>query len=293
MNYKEFETTIKELLETKFEAEVNITPIETWKNNNTLYRGLSFQVPHSNVAAAIYLEDAYQAYQNGIPLSDICNNLYHAYKRPPLQSTDIDLLLDLKNVKDQIVYKLINYEQNEELLQEIPHIPYLDLAIVFYLLLDINDDGFASMPINKGNLAAWGIDVGTLYSYAKENTPKKLPATIQSMSDVVSELDEEPIAPVIDLGMLILSNTYKNLGAGCILYDNILKQLGCRFGESLYVIPSSTHECIILPKSKVAIEAELTEMICAINKAMVDPDEVLADHPYYYDLQKETLELAA
>ncbi|MDD3279535.1 MAG: DUF5688 family protein [Lachnospiraceae bacterium] len=292
MNYKDFETTIKEFLETKFETKINITPVETRKNNNTLCRGLSFQVPCSNTATSIYLEDAYRDYKNGISIPDICKNLYPVYKIPSLQNANIDPLFNLENVKNQIVYKIINYEQNKDLLKRIPHIPFLDLAIVFYLLLEINNKSVASMPIKNRHLAIWGIDLDTLYSCAKENTPKLLPASIQPISDVIGKIDEELATQNIDLGMLILSNTYNNLGAGCILYDNILKQLSCQFGESLYVIPSSTHECIILPKSKVENGAYLKYMICSINEKVVDPDEVLADHPYYYDLQKETLELA-
>ena len=292
MNYKDFENAIKEFLETKFETKIKITPVETRKNNNTLCRGLSFQVPCSNTAASIYLEDAYRDYKNGVSILDICKSLYPVYKIPPLQNTNIDTLFNLENAKNQIVYKIINYEQNKELLKKIPHIPYLDLAIVFYLLLEVDNKSIASMPIENGHLAIWGIDLNTLYTYAKENTPKLLPASIQPISDVVSEIDEELAVQNIGLGMLILSNTYTNLGAGCILYDNILKQLGCQFGESLYVIPSSTHECIILPKSNVENEAYLKSMICSINEEVIDPAEVLADHPYYYDLQKETLELA-
>ncbi|MDO4274127.1 MAG: DUF5688 family protein [Eubacteriales bacterium] len=293
MNYEEFEDTIKKLFESAVEKNVNVTSVKTRKNNNTLYRGLAFQMAGSNLASSLYLEDSYRDYESGVSIADIFENLYHTYKDLPLQSCSPKLLYDLENRKEQIVYKLINYEKNKDLLKEIPHIQCLDLAIVFYLLLHINDNGITSMLIDKRYLSVWGINTDTLYSYAKKNTPKLLPAYIQSMSDVVSEIDEELVVPDVDYGMLMLSNTYKNLGAGCILYDNILKQLGRRFGESLYVIPSSIHECIILPKSKVESETELTEMICEINKAILEPDEVLADHPYYYDLQKDTLNISA
>lgn len=63
--------------------------------------------------------------------------------------------------------------------------------------------------------------------------------------------------------------------------------------ENFYILPSSTHECIILPQSKAPSNLELKEMICDINHALVDPDEVLSDHPYYYELQKVKLMIAA
>lgn len=293
MNYEEFETTIKKLFEAAVGSDIQISSSIRRKNNNTLHRGLAFKAPGENFAPVIYLETAYQAYQNGISISDIYEKLYHKYKSLPLPDNNINALFDFENVKDKIVYKLVNYEQNEALLKEIPYVPYLDLAITFYLLLDINQNGVASMMIYNETLAMWGIDSETLFSYAKENTPKLLPVSIQSMTSVMNEINPELVPVDFDAGMLILSNTYSYLGAGCILYDNILKKLGDCLRENFYILPSSTHECIILPQSKALSNLELKEMICDINHALVDPDEVLSDHLYYYELQKERLMIAA
>lgn len=293
MYYEEFEITIKKLFEAVVGSDVQISSSIRWKNNNTLHRGLAFKVSGKNFAPVIYLEAAYEAYTNGISISDIYEKLYHTYKSLPLPENNINALLDFENVKDKIVYKLVNYEQNEALLKDIPYVPYLDLAIVFYLLLDINQNSVASMMIYNEALAMWGIDLETLYSYAKENTPKLLPVSIQSMTSVMNEIDPELVPEDFDAGMLILSNTYSNLGAGCILYDNILKKLGDCLHENFYILPSSTHECIIHPQSKAPGNLELKEMICDINHTLVDQDEVLSDHPYYYELQKEKLMIAA
>lgn len=293
MNYETFETTMKELFEDVIGADINIASVRTRKNNNTLYRGITLKAPGKNIAPTLYLEDAYQAYRSGIPISDIFKKLYHIYESRPLPRTDINEFLDFENVKEKIVYKLVNYEQNTDLLNEIPYISYLDLAIVFYLLLDVSDNSISSMMIYNDHLSIWGVDTATLYSYAKENTPKLLPASIQSMTDVVGKIDAELIPDDFDIEMFILTNTYYNLGAGCILYDNILRTLGSCLHENFYILPSSTHECIIIPQSKAGSNMEMREMIREVNQAVLDPRDVLSDHPYYYDLLKETIEIAA
>ena len=292
MNYKEFETIIKELFETK-EPNVSITPVITRKNNNILYRGLAFRIPGINVAPAVYLDDAYHEYQNGGSISVIYEKLYHTYKSLPLKNTEADLLVDFEKVKDKIVYKLINFEQNKNLLEEIPYVPSLDLAIVFYLLLDITDDCTASILIRNEHLSIWGVDTDMVYSCAQKNTPELLPVSIQSMEDVISAIDTALVTDNINIEMLVLTNTYNQSGAGCILYNGVLKQLGCLLHENFYILPSSTHECLILPKSQAGSGAELKELISEINQTFVDPSEVLSDHPYYYNRQKETLEIAA
>lgn len=293
MNYEKFETTIKKLFEAAVGSDIQISSSIRRKNNNTLHRGLAFKVPGENFAPVIYLETAYQAYQNGISISDIYEKLYHKYKSLPLPENNINALLDFENVKDKIVYKLVNYEQNEVLLKEIPYVPYLDLAITFYLLLDINQNGAASMMIYNETLAIWGIDSETLFSYAKENTPKLLPVSIQSMTSVMCEIDPGLVPDFFDVGMLILSNIYNNLGAGCILYNNVLKDLGDRLHGNFFLLPSSTHEWIIIPQRYVLSSLELKAMIREVNQELLDLHEILSDHPYYYDLQKGRLMIAA
>ena len=54
-------------------------------------------------------------------------------------SFPIDKYTIFDNVSDRICYKLINYEANKSLLESMPYIPYLDLAIVFYLHIEEDD----------------------------------------------------------------------------------------------------------------------------------------------------------
>ena len=42
---------------------------------------------------------------------------------------------DFEKVKDRIAYKLINAEDNAVLLSGVPHFRYLDLAVVFYIIV--------------------------------------------------------------------------------------------------------------------------------------------------------------
>ena len=54
-------------------------------------------------------------------------------------------------VRDNIVFKVINRDKYQELLKKIPHVDYLDLAIVFYYYLEENknDKGDCLMQINN------------------------------------------------------------------------------------------------------------------------------------------------
>ena len=65
--------------------------------------------------------------------------------------------MNFLRVKNQIVYRLINREKNKKLLSEVPYMPWKDLAIVFYLLLEMDEHQMqqAAMLIKKEQLEWW------------------------------------------------------------------------------------------------------------------------------------------
>ena len=56
--------------------------------------------------------------------------------------TDVNVqdISDLEKMKEVIYYKVVNYEMNKTLLSKIPHFKFLDLAIVFYILMSKDDE---------------------------------------------------------------------------------------------------------------------------------------------------------
>ena len=120
------------------------------------------------------------------------------------------------------MFKLINYEQNKNLLQKIPHIKILDLAIIFNCLVDADETGNATILIYNQHLSLWNITKDDLYHLAMKNTPALLTYELRDMSDVLIELmagvpcnsmkeEFEYMVP-----MYVLSNKSKLNGSGCI-----------------------------------------------------------------------------
>ena len=63
-------------------------------------------------------------------------------------------------------------------------------------------------------------------------------------------------------------------------------------GKEYYVLPSSIHETIIVPKNASMNATELKNMVMEINGKEVSPDEVLTDSVYEYDARSKTLTIA-
>ena len=50
--------------------------------------------------------------------------------------------------------------------------------------------------------------------------------------------------------MYVLTNSSKIQGAACMFYPHVLEMIGEILKEDFYILPSSIHEVIILPKSR-------------------------------------------
>ena len=82
------------------------------------------------------------------------------------------------------MFKLINTAQNRAFLRTVPHIDFLDLSIVFYVLLEITDEGTASMAVTLEHAEQWGVSAEQLWEDAGENVKRLLPAEFFTMNYV-------------------------------------------------------------------------------------------------------------
>ena len=87
-------------------------------------------------------------------------------------------------MKDEsvVVYQLLNYEKNEKLLQRVPYISYLDLAIVF---ARVEDGGTHRRLITNEEIKAFRIEVNELEEKAAENTPRICPVYFHPLEEVI------------------------------------------------------------------------------------------------------------
>lgn len=301
MNYEEFITEVTIELNKRIAPEIKLIPRETLKNNGIIWKGISFENrSRSGAMPTIYLEFFYENYKKGYNINQICDKIMEFYNALP-DCPICESVFSFDKIKKQIVFKLINYETNTELLKNLPHIPYLDFAIVFYVALEPTSSGISTINITYNHLALWNITLYELYSLAKENTPKILPACLEPMDSFVAELNAtlEPDDKLDDSDLLvnpsemfIITNSFMNFGACCILYDGLLKEVGDKLQNNYFILPSSINEVIVCPEIHYHDTEWLQNMIREVNATELLPHEILSDHPYYYDRSTEALVLA-
>ena len=225
-------------------------------------------------------------------IDDIADSILHVYHEIRFEhSWQVHTISNFENMKEKIVYKIIHAPQNEVLLQTLPSIAYLDFAIVFYILFEIDEKGTATIPVTEDLLQVWETTLDEIHELAKLNTPKLLPAVFKPMRIVIDELMGNSCNNLIqsDDIMFVLTNSLRSFGAICILYEDVLFHIGNLLRENYYILPSSIHEVIIIPESQAPCKETLNEMITEINETQVEIEDVLSDHVYYYNREKKEL----
>lgn len=289
MNYQEFITIVNDKTNQLLFPNTSAQVHTTLKNNGTERIGLTICQEGTNISPTIYLEEYYQHFQNGRDIDEICEHIVTLYHEVKFEHDwDVNQIKDFSSIKSKIAFKLIHFEKNSHMLNTTPHIPYLDLAIVFFLLLETNEHGAATILINYDLLSCWDISLEELHKYALENTPTLLQADFKPMLSVIQELmEKENLSEEVqtDNCMYVLSNQYRHFGAACMLYDRVLEDIGNLINEDFYILPSSIHEVIILPASTTITLEDLNEMVAEVNETQVSEEEILSDHAYFFRRQ--------
>ena len=270
------------------------------KNNGVVLTGLVIVQDGSIISPTIYLDNYYEAYASGTStLTDIVSNVVNTYNRNKVsQYVDVKYLLDYENVKQKIVYKLVNTAKNKELLESVPHRDFLDLSIVFQCLVSLEEIGEeALILINNTHSGMWNVSVEELYQAAMENTHQLCPYEIKDITDVLCDImvEETPegfscndfMAQFPEsIPLYVLSNKSRVNGAACMLYPNLIQDFADIAGSSLYIIPSSIHELLLLPSGYAERSDEIRDMIKMVNDTQVSDEEILSYSLYFYDRQE-------
>ncbi len=297
MNYESFKDLILNRLSEDIPEPKKITVESVYRNNMDFTDGLVILENGVNVAPTLYLGSYYEYYEKGCSFQSIYEMILERYEaNKTTENVDVSFFTDFGKISSRIVLKLIHSEKNHILLQDVPHIPFLDLAIVFCCCIPMDPEiGNATILIRNSHLQLWGQTAETLAGIAAENSERILPPKLRSMNSLIGEmlpqqhlptvvLPEDPLYP-----MYVLTNTQNLFGASCILYKNLIHSYADQFCADLYILPSSIHEVILIPASDDSKLEEFSEMVREVNETQVASEEVLSDHAYYYSLSQDRI----
>ena len=297
MKYEEFLAKVKECISRKRGEEVRIYISEIIQNNGIHMDSICLLSAGENVSPAFGLESFYQMVCQGSSVEEVSDEIircYEYYRRE--EELDTGFFTEYNRSGDRIVCRLIHFQKNQELLSRIPHIQCMDLAIVYYYLMDQELLSGGTILIHNVHLKKWGVSTVELHDRALRNTMRLLPFEFTSMKEMICQLAGLHISADTDddmCPMYVLTNKMKSYGAVYMIYGEVLEQIYEKLGEDYYVLPGSVHECILLPVSVDMDERQLQRMVHEINETQVEPEEILSDSVYRYYHSGKCLCIAA
>ncbi|MDE6211907.1 MAG: hypothetical protein K2M70_00325 [Lachnospiraceae bacterium] len=295
MDFETFTEKMKELLAKRVGDSWEIRVHKALKNNGIKRTGILLQKKGERYGSILYLEEAYEKYTDGMDLEEAVDVLLdapfgHDFEVEFDKKFQAESFKDYSRVKEHLRLRLINYEKNIELLKDVPHVRWNDLAVIFcYEIEALKKDGSYIM-IRNAHLAAWEETVDILYEDALKNMKDKAADDMLSLSEMFKEMAVPSIEKTPP--MYVLTNTSRKFGAAVMLYSGKMKELADSFGSDLVIMPSSLHEVLLLADDEEK-HTSWREMVREVNRLMVEPEEVLSDNIYRYSREKDTVELLA
>lgn len=282
--------------------EYNARVLKVLKNNSLELDSLVLLRKGKNFSPNIYLQTYYEAYKQGVKITELVQRLCNIYQNCNVPIVDDTFSYSFDQMKSFIIYRLVSYERNQKLLEKVPHIRYLDLAITYHCLVREDEEGIGTIRITNEHMKHWGAHLKELHELAAENTKRLLPESIRSMEEVIRSMlmeemsvtlkdrsEEMPISMDTSLprnNVYVLSNQKGINGAACLLYSNVLHDFSEQFHSDFYIFPSSIHELILVPTPDQDNGNSYSEMVREINATQLAREEILSDRVYYYSRER-------
>lgn len=288
--------------------EYEVTARTVTKNNGITLTGVIITKKGSRIIPAIYLDEPYKKYIVGktsikMTIAWVMNIYRKQGQNIPLISSHMEKFQNYQDIENLVAFKLINTEKNQELLSQIPSIPFENLSIVFYLYLGSSDKEVFTILIRNEFLEIWKVTKEKLYEDATKNTPQLLPETFRELGETITEMRRQkfndydlPIQADYleeDLGMYVLTNQKHILGAACLLYPGVLKRYADQLNNDLLILPSSTHEVLILPYDETVDIDEMRSLVQWVNVIEVSEEEQLSGQIYLYKRLEDQMMVAS
>ena len=252
---------------------------------------ISCKFPSENYAVILYPDDYQRLLDSGESMQDIGRYLSSQIEQRmtalPATPTTAD------DFKKGLYIQVVNADVNRELLKDLPHDSWEDMAaVVRYQIPDGEDE--ISFLVTKNNMQQYQMSQGEVMETAYKNTASQefeLRRIEELMREILLEhgVSKEEIdfhRPDMKSPMYVLTNRKKINGANAIVCPDVLEKAYEELGEPYYVLPSSTHELILVKESYGMKPEELRQMVQEVNCTAVQARDLLSNKVFHYDGRK-------
>lgn len=236
---------------------------------------------------------------------EIATELLGKYREDKMPRNIADHLDEFHAMKGRVRIKVINYAANTQRLKQIPHRRFLDLAIAYYLDMEMcMEAGKLTIEIGNDLMEKWDVTEEDLYRLGMVNMSAKdsfysdeMVGIIRKTAQTGLDEDAEKLLEEIekedgpDTELYIASNRKHLFGACCLLNRPFLQELAERTESNLLIYPLNVSEILIYPiekgNKKHIDERDMTK----ISENAGQKEKCLSNSIYLYDRAKQEVSI--
>ncbi|MCD7739452.1 MAG: DUF5688 family protein [Lachnospiraceae bacterium] len=301
MDYREFRQEILHLMREQADDNMKISLVDKQKLNGQLWWGLLMEREDCACSPVIYLENVYEDFHQGESMEEIAKKLWLIYKEEAKEVTgvlkgNVSDMESFEKASEKLFVRIFHREQNQELLEQAPFVSILDLAMTVYYLVEQADTGVrGTIMIQKEHVQSWGVTWEAVFRKAAANSLEQGGICWNTVEEV---LDHRPLLPFPQplsrsgSGLHVLSSRTGVWGAVVAFLPGTGRKLYEALGEEFYLLPSSIHEVLFVPVSRVTCRELLGRTVRDVNRYEMPREEILSDNVYFYRSDEDRLEIA-
>ena len=266
MTYEEYLVNLEAYMEENLQESEYLEEISVVKSNGNILDGLQYFNDERRDHPVVYVNQYYKKEMTEAELSKFASSLLQ--KLRTARVLDEDKILKLREfefVKDFIYPKLLNESDNEELLENVPWVKWVDMAVVFCIRTPQDILPKATAVITTKLMVFWKVSVEELYQLSIINLRKEKISLVSAGN-----------------GIWVLGKDVQKYGAAAIILPEIQSMCAEKIGTDFYMLPRSLHECII-----IAGKVIMDDLMKYLKENPLKEDERLSDQVYYFDLEKK------
>lgn len=279
--------------------------IRYFKSENTVLMGdfieLYYETEEKNKKfARCYVPALYDIYiETGVDgvWEDIENNINQLKEISGSVSEVINLLSSYKNIKDRLIIRPLNYNNNSVELKNTVYTLCGDIALVLYAIVidDREKDILSTVKIPVDIANDWNVDIDMIMEEAMVNTNSiSMPRMYTSIADAVNNPSDKGIFMADNSDVKYLDDKAKNgspmvtttkrlNGAVAMFYPGVQEKISELVEGDYYVAFTSIHEAMIHKSGTVSPE-NIQRTLREVNEHF-GPDETLTENVFKFECE--------
>ena len=249
----------------------------------------------------------YRSYTMGTPPEEVMKDIQGFIQEAEEYVSQLrpGSLTDFDEVKDSLIVRPLNYQNNRKQLEPYVFKRFGDIALVVYMLMINPDQQMYTAKVDQETAGKWDLSQEELFDWAIQNTEAKFKACLYPMDAVIEGISAEQYPavnkyfnePGFELeasktGTYSLflegGNTH---AATAVFYHNALKNLAEAMRDDLYVVIPSMTFVMVHEKSSVSLNRLRRYARDEKNNPHNDPAEFLSDGVYFYSRKEDSFRL--